>query len=86
MGGQPFNSMRQYFSPLILMHHNVKNGLSKRHNVRYWTTFSREKSYTAGVSNSWASGDQFAYMSNGAEGHMSGGLIAYVSNRAGGRM
>ena len=78
--------MHQYFSPLIQMRHNVKNGLSKRHNVSYWTTFSRGKSYTAGVSNSLASGGQFAYMSNGAEGHMSGGLIAYVSNRARGHM
>ena len=78
--------MRQYFSPLIQMRHNVKNELSKRHAVSYWTTFSRGKSYTAGVSNSWATGGQFAYMSNDAEGHMSGGLIAYVSNRAGGRM
>ena len=77
--------MRQYFSPLIQMRHGVKNGLSKRHNVSYWTRFSRGKSYTAGVSNSWASGGQFAYMSNGAEGHMSGGLIAYVNSRAGGR-
>ena len=85
-GGQPFNFMRQYFSPLIQLRHNVKNGLSKHHNVSYWTTFSRGKSYTAGVSNLWASGGQFAYMSNGAEGHMSWDLIAYVSNRARGRM
>ena len=68
------------------MHHNVKNGLSKCHNVSYWTTFSWGKSYTAGASNSWAFGGQFACISNGAEGHMSGGLVAYVSNRAGGRM
>ena len=78
--------MRQYFLPLIEMRHNVKNGLSKRHNVSYWTTFSRGKSHTAGVSNLWASGGQFAYMSNGAEGHMSGSLITYVSNCARGRM
>ena len=43
--------------------------------------FVSQQNFTckSGVSNSWASGGQFAYMSNGAEG-----LITYVSNRADG--